>query len=227
MTLREKMIVLRDKAEISQMELAHQLGVSRQAVSRWESGTATPSMDKLKALAKIYDVSLDWLCNEDESEEKVVGQKEADTYKVKCTESQTTSYTDPDSYWFAKDTAVSAIVAWAIGGAWSWKAAVVNLIVTVVTTIIVNGVEKTISNFTAKRTNVSLMHTRLVTVNGYSGTQYWAGWTRKTYFFKGEDDWVSDTGENWNLKHTDFDDVTGLLETGWSNFVNYTLTDGY
>lgn len=78
MTLREKMIVLRDKAEISQMELAHQLGVSRQAVSRWESGTATPSMDKLKALAKIYDVSLDWLCNEDESEEKVVGQKEAD-----------------------------------------------------------------------------------------------------------------------------------------------------
>lgn len=69
--------------------------------------------------------------------------------------------------------------------------------------------------------------TRLVTVNGYSGTQYWAGWTRKTYFFKGEDDWVSDTGENWNLKHTDFDDVTGLLETGWSNFVNYTLTDGY
>ena len=58
MTLREKMIVLRDKAEISQMELAHQLGVSRQAVSRWESGTATPSMDKLKALAKIYDVSL-------------------------------------------------------------------------------------------------------------------------------------------------------------------------
>lgn len=78
MTLREKMIVLRDKAEISQMELAHQLGVSRQAVSRWESGTATPSMDKLKALAKIYDVSLDWLCNEVESEEKVVGQKEAD-----------------------------------------------------------------------------------------------------------------------------------------------------
>ena len=38
MTLREKLIVLRDKAGISQMTLAHQLGVSRQAVSRWESG---------------------------------------------------------------------------------------------------------------------------------------------------------------------------------------------
>lgn len=44
MTLREKLIVLRDKAGISQMTLAHQLGVSRQAVSRWESGDATPSM---------------------------------------------------------------------------------------------------------------------------------------------------------------------------------------
>ena len=64
MTLREKLIVLRDKAGISQMALAHQLGVSRQAVSRWESGDTTPSMDKLKALAKIYVVSLDWLCSD-------------------------------------------------------------------------------------------------------------------------------------------------------------------
>ena len=51
MTLREKLIVLRDKAGISQMTLAHQLDVSRQAVSRWESGDTTPSMDKLKALS--------------------------------------------------------------------------------------------------------------------------------------------------------------------------------
>ncbi|MFQ7748116.1 MAG: helix-turn-helix transcriptional regulator [Eubacteriales bacterium] len=86
MTLREKLIVLRDKAGISQMELANQLDVSRQAVSRWESGDTTPSMDKLKTLAKIYDVSLDWLCN-DENEffeaERVEteGKKTADINK--------------------------------------------------------------------------------------------------------------------------------------------------
>ena len=74
MTLREKLIVLRDKAGISQMELAHQLGVSRQAVSRWESGDATPSMDKLKALAKIYNVSLDWLCNDGDRDETTKGK---------------------------------------------------------------------------------------------------------------------------------------------------------
>lgn len=64
MTLREKLIVLRDKAGITQMELAHQLGVSRQAVTRWESGDTAPSMDKLKALAKLYGVSLDCLCSD-------------------------------------------------------------------------------------------------------------------------------------------------------------------
>ena len=73
MTLREKLIVLRDKAGITQMALAHQLGVSRQAATRWESGDTTPSMDKLKALAKIYGVSLDWLCSEsDMADEKPV-----------------------------------------------------------------------------------------------------------------------------------------------------------
>lgn len=64
MTLREKLIVSRDRAGLSQMELADRLGVSRQAVSRWESGDTTPTMDKLKTLAKIYGVSLDWLCSD-------------------------------------------------------------------------------------------------------------------------------------------------------------------
>lgn len=78
MTLREKLIVLRDKAGISQMTLAHQLGVSRQAVSRWESGDATPSMDKLKALAKIYGVSLDWLCSDASDAGALVQEKNLD-----------------------------------------------------------------------------------------------------------------------------------------------------
>ena len=64
MTLREKLIVSRNKAGLSQMELAERLGVSRQAVSRWESGDTTPTMDKLKSLARIYGVSLDWLCSD-------------------------------------------------------------------------------------------------------------------------------------------------------------------
>ena len=84
MTLREKLIVLRDKAGISQMTLAHQLGVSRQAVSRWESGDATPSMDKLKALAKIYGVSLDWLCSDASDAGALVQEKNLDERDPVC-----------------------------------------------------------------------------------------------------------------------------------------------
>lgn len=83
MTLREKLIVLRDKAGITQMSLAHQLGVSRQAVTRWESGDTAPSMDKLKALAKIYDVSLDWLCSDADEME---GRDKQPTKKQEATE---------------------------------------------------------------------------------------------------------------------------------------------
>ena len=79
MTLKDKLIVLRDKAGISQMTLAEQLGVSRQAISRWESGDAVPTMDKLKSLSKIYNVSLDWLCNEDISE---IQEQKAELAKI-------------------------------------------------------------------------------------------------------------------------------------------------
>lgn len=63
MTLREKLIVSRNKAGLSQMELAERLGVSRQAVSRWESGQSKPSTERLLALGVLYGVSIDQLLN--------------------------------------------------------------------------------------------------------------------------------------------------------------------
>lgn len=65
---------LRKKHNLSQEELAEKLGVSRQAVSKWERSEASPDTDNLIALAKIYDLSLDELIY-GEKEEK---NKEAD-----------------------------------------------------------------------------------------------------------------------------------------------------
>ena len=59
---------LRKKHNLSQEELAEKLGVSRQAVSKWERSEASPDTDNLIALAKIYDLSLD---------ELIYGEKEA------------------------------------------------------------------------------------------------------------------------------------------------------
>ena len=52
---------LRKKHNLSQEELAEKLGVSRQAVSKWERCEASPDTDNLIALAKIYDLTLDEL----------------------------------------------------------------------------------------------------------------------------------------------------------------------
>ena len=61
MTLGEKITGLRKKRGLSQEELAITLGVSRQAVSKWELGDATPDTDKVVALAEYFGVTTDWL----------------------------------------------------------------------------------------------------------------------------------------------------------------------
>lgn len=70
MKLNEKIFYCRRKAGLSQEALAEELGVSRQAVSKWETGDAVPEIGKLLALAKTFDVTTDWLLSEEEPEEK-------------------------------------------------------------------------------------------------------------------------------------------------------------
>ena len=55
----------RRKSGLSQEELAAKLGVSRQAVSKWERAEAAPDTDNLIKLSKIYGVILDDLINTD------------------------------------------------------------------------------------------------------------------------------------------------------------------
>ena len=70
MRLHEKIYELRKKEGLSQEALAEKLGVSRQSVSKWETGEATPEVSKLLALSKVFAVTTDYLLD-DESEEKV------------------------------------------------------------------------------------------------------------------------------------------------------------
>lgn len=59
MRLAENMQILRKREGLSQEELAEKCQVSRQAVTKWEMGESTPSLDKLVCLADLYNVSLD------------------------------------------------------------------------------------------------------------------------------------------------------------------------
>ena len=70
MKLSEKICYCRKKSGKSQEALAEQLGVSRQAVSKWETGEAEPELKKLRLLAEVFGVSTDWLLSDDEPQEK-------------------------------------------------------------------------------------------------------------------------------------------------------------
>lgn len=70
MRLHEKIYALRKKEGLSQEALAEKLGVSRQSVSKWETGEATPEVSKLLSLSKLFGVTTDYLLD-DESEEKL------------------------------------------------------------------------------------------------------------------------------------------------------------
>lgn len=58
-TLGERLKTVRMRYNMTQEFVAEQLGVSRQAVSKWESGKAEPSTANLLALAKLYDISVE------------------------------------------------------------------------------------------------------------------------------------------------------------------------
>ena len=68
MNLAEKIMTLRKKRGWSQEELAMQLNISRQSVSKWESGASIPDLDKILKLSEIFDVTTDYLLKKTEEE---------------------------------------------------------------------------------------------------------------------------------------------------------------
>jgi len=68
MNMGEKILMLRKARGWSQEELADRIGVTRQAVSRWESGNAKPDADKLIAISDQFGVTADYLLREQYTE---------------------------------------------------------------------------------------------------------------------------------------------------------------
>lgn len=65
MNLPKKIVDCRKKLGMTQLDLSHALGVSRQAVSKWEAGDAVPTTDNLKTMSDLFGVSIDYLLNDD------------------------------------------------------------------------------------------------------------------------------------------------------------------
>ena len=68
MTLGEKLKMLRASRGLSQEQLAAELDVSRQAISKWECGDSTPDLDKLRTICTYFGVTTDYLIWEHEED---------------------------------------------------------------------------------------------------------------------------------------------------------------
>ena len=79
----EKLQKLRKDNNLSQEQLAEKIGVSRQAISKWERGEATPDSDNLICLAKIYNISLDELISSKEDNNMNEESKKTKLMKIK------------------------------------------------------------------------------------------------------------------------------------------------
>lgn len=71
----DRLIKLRKKYGYSQEEVADKLGLSRQAISKWERAEASPDTDNLICLAKLYNISLDELLKTDEDIDTIVKEQ--------------------------------------------------------------------------------------------------------------------------------------------------------
>lgn len=65
MTFAEKLRTVRKQAGMSQERLAEKLGVSRQAVTKWETGAGSPELDNIMAISSLFGISLDELLSDE------------------------------------------------------------------------------------------------------------------------------------------------------------------
>jgi transcriptional regulator with XRE-family HTH domain len=71
MTLGEKIQICRKSKGVSQEEMASAIGVSRQALSKWECNTSFPDIDKIITLSNYFSVTTDYLLKDEYSEDKI------------------------------------------------------------------------------------------------------------------------------------------------------------
>ena len=81
MKFNEKLIEIRKKEGLSQEELGYKLNVTRQTISKWELGQTTPEMDKLIEISKLFDISVDELIKDSETNETNIDNNQNEPIK--------------------------------------------------------------------------------------------------------------------------------------------------
>ena len=126
MTIGQRIAERRKILGISQESLGERMGVSRQAISKWEADSAIPEIDKLIALSKLFGVSVGWLLGTEAEEEKEppadreMGLNEEQLKMVeeivlRYQQTQPRSERNPLPIWIALCCALAALVLSVVG----------------------------------------------------------------------------------------------------------------
>lgn len=102
MDFSEKLMTLRKQAGLSQEQLADRLGVTRQSVSKWESGAVFPELIKLITLSEMFGVSVDYLVKDDIEEPEQTAAKDLDAVRLEQKVDDLTRYVK--GYFYAYDS---------------------------------------------------------------------------------------------------------------------------
>ncbi|MCH5180240.1 MAG: helix-turn-helix domain-containing protein [Erysipelotrichales bacterium] len=150
-----KLFELRKKSGLSQEELADKIGVSRQAVSKWERAEASPDTDNLIALANLYNISLDELIGKEEVNEKKVLDEKTNNNHHDNDEKDPDEEVDGDGRknhlgWIDASLLFVALIAMFLlgflGDFWSWSW--LTILVWIVVTSLINAIEdKKVNHF--------------------------------------------------------------------------------
>ena len=92
MILADKIVSLRKKAGWSQEELAEQLGVTRQSVSKWEGAQSVPDMDKVVQMSRLFGVTTDYLLKDELEEQTAAPVEEESSPLRRVTMAQAAEY---------------------------------------------------------------------------------------------------------------------------------------
>lgn len=98
MILADKIMQLRKQKGWSQEELADKLGISRQSVSKWESGMSIPDLDKILKLGELFEVSTDYLLKDELEEAEPTAVVSGDAFGEEAEPMRSISMKEAETY---------------------------------------------------------------------------------------------------------------------------------
>ena len=133
MNLADRILELRKQKGISQEELADKLGVSRQAISKWESEQSVPEMDKIIRMSDFFEVTTDYLLKgvEPVSKETDTGKRVGNALSLLAPFMAWIGYVLSCALWYEYQNAFAAVSGfiWLLGSVVVIYAAKLNRIV--------------------------------------------------------------------------------------------------